>query len=879
MLTAVAIGFALALGAPWLTNAARGRTGSLLALAPLGMAVYFATLIPSIARGQTIVERYIWVPTLGVSLSFFLDGLSLLFALLVTGIGALVLIYAGGYLGNDGQLGRFYAFLLLFMASMLGLVLAGNVLTLFVFWELTSISSYLLIGFDHEREDVRAAALQALLVTGGGGLALLAGLVLLGQLGGSYELPMLLTQGAAIRGDALYLPTLLLVLAGAFTKSAQVPFHFWLPGAMAAPTPVSAYLHSATMVKAGIYLLARLFPVLGATASWTAIVSAVGATTMVVGGILALYQSDLKRLLAYSTISALGLLTMLLGIGTHHALEAMVVFLLAHALYKGALFMVAGAVDHETGTRDVDRLGGLRRAMPITAAVTALAGVSLAGFWTGAQLHRQRTGARGGAGAAGYQPLLGPASVLGGALFVTVAAIVAIKPFWGQAPSPTQPHEAPLSLWIGPALLAALGLMFGVVPSLVDGPLVTPAVAAVYGAWEPVELALWHGFNLPLLLSAVSVVAGLALYTVWTPFRRRTRRLQTVFDWGPARWYRAGLDGLNAVARWQTRVLQSGYLRYYLLIILVTTMALMTYAYSSRATFEGLPQSNAVGVPEVVLAALIMLGALVTVRAPSRLSAVTSLGVVGYGVALTFMLYGAPDLAMTQFMTETLTVILFVFVFYHLPRFSRLSSRAARWRDVLIATAFGTHDDGVGVGCDRDPARQQLARVLCPKQPPAGARTQRGQRDSGRLSGTRYAWRDHGAERSRHRRVRTVETPPAKGPRMISIILRTATKFLLPLLLLFSIFLLLRGHNEPGGGFVGGLVAAAAYILYALAYNVPSTLAALRLAPRTFIGIGLLIAGASGAVPLLLGRPFLTAIWLDVLPGRRCARHRHAVGV
>jgi multicomponent Na+:H+ antiporter subunit A len=693
MLTAVLSGFGLALTAPWLYTLARGATGWLTALLPLGLLVYFGRFVPRVAAGEAVSVVYPWAPSLGINLSFYVDGLSLLFAFLVNGIGALILIYAGGYLKGHHQLGRFFCFLLLFMASMLGLVLAGNILTLFVFWELTSISSYLLIGFNHEDEDSRAAALQALLVTGGGGLALLAGLVLLGQIGGSFEIPALLTQGDAVRTDALYFPTLLLVLLGAFTKSAQVPFHFWLPGAMAAPTPVSAYLHSATMVKAGIYLLARLHPVLGGTDAWLAIVTTVGAATMLTGGIIALYQTDLKRLLAFSTISALGTLTMLLGLGSTYAIEAMIVFLLAHALYKGALFMIAGAVDHETGTRDVEQLDGLRRAMPITALVAALAAVSLAGFgpllsFIGKELLLEAVLEVGGSGF-----VLVPATVLAGTLFVTVAAIVGVKPFWGPAAhTPKHAHEAPVSMWLGPALLAALGIVFGLLPNLVAYPVVTPAVGAVLGVAaeaEPVSLYLWHGINTALILSIVSVIVGLALYAGWTRFRRATGGLQGIFDYGPARWYKAGLDGLNVAARAQTRLLQSGYLRFYFLTIMVTTIALVSYAYLSRGDFPGLPPWNDVRLHELGLAVLILLGAIATVRAPSRLSGVAALGVVGFGVALMYIIFGAPDLAMTQFMIETLTVILFVFVFYHLPRFNKLSNKAGRIRDAIIACAFG----------------------------------------------------------------------------------------------------------------------------------------------------------------------------------------------
>jgi multicomponent Na+:H+ antiporter subunit A len=467
LIAAVLSGFALAGVAPFLYRVARAKASWTIAALPLGLFTFFASLAGRIAAGQPVTVSYAWVPTLDVNLSFRLDGLSLLFSLLITGIGALIVIYAGGYLAAHHHLGRFYAYLALFMASMLGLVLADNVITLFVFWELTSLSSYLLIGFDHEREAARSAALQALLVTGVGGLAMLAGLLLLGRAAGSLELSNVLGAGEAIRAHPLYLAILLLILAGAFTKSAQFPFHFWLPSAMEAPTPVSAYLHSATMVKAGVYLLARLSPVLGGTEAWIAIVTLTGAATMLVGAAKALLETDLKRILAYSTVSVLGMLTLLLGIGTPRAIEAAMVYLLAHALYKGALFLVAGAVDHETGTREATRLGGLRRAMPITAVAAAAAAVSMVGLpplfgFIAKELLYEATW-----GAPDLALVITGVTVLSNTLLMAVAVVVGIQPFAGQAVStPKKPHEAPWTLWLGPALLGGLGLIGGLFPQV-----------------------------------------------------------------------------------------------------------------------------------------------------------------------------------------------------------------------------------------------------------------------------------------------------------------------------------------------------------------------------------------------------------------------------
>jgi multicomponent Na+:H+ antiporter subunit A len=686
---AVLSGFVLAAVAPWVYRVAGRHTGLALALLPAGLTAYFASQVPSITNGEALTSSRDWVPSLGVNFSFYADGLGLLFALLISGIGALVLVYSGSYLGGHPHLGRFCAFILLFMASMLGLVLADDVITLFVFWELTSVSSYLLIGFDHERQEARRAALQALLVTGVGGLALLAGLLLLAQAGASAELSILIGRGELVRDDPLYLAILLLVLSGAFTKSAQVPFHFWLPNAMEAPTPVSAYLHSATMVKAGVYLLARLSPVLGGTDTWLWVVTGVGAATMVIGAHLALQQNDLKRLLAYSTVSVLGMLTMLLGLGEPLAVEAAVVILLGHALYKGALFLVAGAVDHETGDREVDRLGGLFRVMPVTGSAAVLAALSMAGLpplfgFIGkeslyeAALHAPASLA------------LVLASLVASALLVASAGNAGLRPFIGAAKaSPREVHEAPLGLWAPPMVLAALGLTLGLAPGIVDGRLLSPATEAVLGQPTTVDLSLWHGLNRALGLSAVTVMVGLAAYMGYAAYRDAGLRLAAFARLGADQLYDLSLDGLNWLARAQTRALQSGYLRFYLLTIVAATVAVVSYAFLDRGGLDGLAVGGDVRFYEVAVVAMILAGALLAVLTISRLAALAALGVVGYGIGLVYLLFGAPDLAMAQILVESLIVILFVLVFYHLPRFAKLSAAPARARDVAVALAAG----------------------------------------------------------------------------------------------------------------------------------------------------------------------------------------------
>ncbi|MDR7417860.1 MAG: putative monovalent cation/H+ antiporter subunit A [Armatimonadota bacterium] len=689
MTLAVLSGFALALAAPWAVRLLGDRAGRYLAALPAALAAYWAVRGPAIASGGVALASREWIPSLGMTLSFRLDGLSLIFALLISGIGALVIIYAGGYLRGHDLLGRFYAYLLMFMASMQGLVLADNVVTLFVFWELTSVSSYLLIGFDHDRSEARAAALQALLVTGAGGLVLLAGLILLGQAGGSFELTALLQRGETVRAHALYPWVAGFVLIGAFTKSAQVPFHFWLPNAMEAPAPVSAYLHSATMVKAGVYLLARLSPILGGTGAWAATLTPVGAATMVVGAVLAVRETDLKRILAYSTVSALGTLTALLGGASPEGASAAMGFLLAHSLYKGALFLVVGAVDHETGARDVTALAGLRSAMPQTAVAAGLAALAMAGlpptlgFLAKEMLYETSLRLPGGGWLVGV-------AFAASTMLVAVAAIVGIGPFVGaRASTPRHAHEVPLDLRLGPLLLGALGAMLGPASGWIGRVVVGPAASAIAGDAVGVPLALWHGFTPALGLSALTVLCGAALFVWRHPVRLVLRRLDTVARWSPAAWYGAALTVLNATARLQTRVLQSGYLRVYLLTIITVTVGLAGFAMWGRVEIRpaGLPHVRSY---EWVVAAVILLAAVAATRASSRLAAVAALGAVGYGVALVFIIYGAPDLAMTQFAIETLTVILFVLVLYRLPRFARYSGTAARVRDAVFAVAAGT---------------------------------------------------------------------------------------------------------------------------------------------------------------------------------------------
>jgi multicomponent Na+:H+ antiporter subunit A len=654
-----------------------------------------------IAPGQVHTTVYSWVPDLGVQLAFLADGLSITFVLLITGIGALVCIYAGGYLGSDPRLGRFYAYLLAFMGAMLGVVLSDNVITLFVFWELTSVTSYLLIGFDHHSENARSSALKALVVTAAGGLALLVGFILMmiagGQLGldGAEAGRLSALANVDLRGHGYYPAIFALVLLGCLTKSAQWPFHFWLPAAMAGPTPVSSYLHSATMVKAGIYLLARLHPMLGETWLWNDFVTFFGLITMLLGAIGTVGQKDLKRILAYSTLAVLGTLVMLIGIGTEVAIKTAVVYLFAHALYKASLFMVAGNVDHETGTRDVNVLGGLRRLMPFTAAAGTLAALSKAGAppmfgFIGKELLYTTQISIENVGA-----WLILAALVANVALVASALMVSVKPFLGRLQeTPKKPHEAPLSMLVGPVLLAGLGLLRGLQPEPFENNVGSAAASAILGDTVTMKLKLWHGVDPSALavmgLSFLTLAAG---YWLFTLIRARVSpiggAMRRAAEFGPARWYELALAGLYRGAERVTRVIQDGYLRHYLFTILVVALVVAVWPLVQAMPLELGVDTVGWRAHEIVVAFLVLAGAILAAVLRSRLASVAALGAMGAAIVVLFMLFSAPDLAMTQMVVETLTVILLVLVFYHLPPVVRRSGAASRSRDLLVAIGFG----------------------------------------------------------------------------------------------------------------------------------------------------------------------------------------------
>jgi len=682
----VGIIFITGLAAPYLLPRLGRAAPWLFSLIPLGI---LAGLLTHIIGS---VSTFPWVESLGLTILFRAEGLSYLFAVLITGIGAVVTLYSGGYFHGDSRAGRWFCFLFLFMGSMLGLVLSDNVFSLFVFWELTSITSFLLIGFDHHRPEARAAALQSLLVTAGGGLSLLAGLVLLALITHTTDLGAMVA--AEIPNDSPLLPWVAaLILIGAATKSAQIPFQFWLPNAMTAPTPASAFLHSSTMVKAGVFLLFRLQPLFESISWWGPALMLVGGLTALTGAWMAVRQHVLKPLLAWSTVSSLGLMVMLIGAGTPEALFAAAVFILAHALYKAALFLVAGILDHETGERDIRRLGGLRQDMPITAITATLSGLSMAGIPLTAGFVAKESMYETLLHAPAYGWMLLVCAVLAGASFAAVAWSVSVKPFHGsRLPTDRHAHDPGSTMFFGPLMLSGLGIAAGTVPSLLLEP---HAAASAPTAHHVPHLAAWHGFNLPLLLSAITLALGGVV--IWLRHRKAAGDTSSALNkLGTERLYYRAMDLLDRFSTRTANTVQHGLLRIYLFSVLLGAMAILwPLVYRHAAPLDNLITSWAAsGAAEtrwhewaLLLTMIMAIGA--TVHARTRLGAVTALGVVGYVIAVIFVLYGAPDLAMTQFVIETLTVILIALSFSHLPPFRDLSPLWVRARDLLFAVTGG----------------------------------------------------------------------------------------------------------------------------------------------------------------------------------------------
>jgi multicomponent Na+:H+ antiporter subunit A len=690
MLNLIIIGFIASAFAPFIYKRTKEYFGWIAASFPLYMFISFLLKYNEIASGNVIKEATTWIPSLGINFTFLLDGLSLTFVLIITLIGTAVFLYAGSYMKDYKHTGRFYLYIGVFMTSMIGLVLSDNMIALFVFWELTSISSYLLIGFNHHKESARKSALQALLVTGGGGLALMAGLILLQQISGSFEISSLYNIHDKIVGSNLYPAVVILVLLGAFTKSAQFPFHFWLPNAMEAPTPVSAYLHSATMVKAGIYLIARLNHAIGGTIIWQDTILVVGTITMFIAALLAFKQTDLKKLLAYSTLSVLGTLTMLLGIGSNLAIKAFFIFLVAHSLYKGTLFLVAGTLDHETGTRNVSLLSGLKKYLPVTMTAALLASFSMMGIIPLVGFIGKETVYSSILEVENFRFFLLALAVISNALIVMVTILVGIKPFFGNLlPTPKSPHEAPIKMLVGPIVLATFGLLTGLFPNVFIQKLLDQSTISILSEELGITVKLWHGFNFVLLLSFVTLVSGICIYYFRKQIIRALDNISLTKFIKPSYWYEKILNGTLSFAKLQTKILQNGYLRYYIIFIILTTLGLAGYTLFRNPGIDSLEINFDLTIYELIIALMIIASTFLVITSVSRLKAIVALGVIGFCMGIIFILYSAPDLALTTFAIETLTVILFVLVLYKLPKYLKFSKPHHKIRDAIIAGSVG----------------------------------------------------------------------------------------------------------------------------------------------------------------------------------------------
>ncbi len=901
LLLLLALPFVGSAVAALLPTNARNLESSWAGLVALAVAVPLALRYPEVANGGVVSERLIWLPSLGLDLVVRLDGFAWMFAMLVSGMGLLVVVYARYYLSPDDPAARFYSLLLGFMGAMLGVVVSGNLLQLVLFWELTSIFSFLLIGYWTHRKDARRGARMAFTVTGTGGLALLAGVLLLGHIVGSFELDEVLRAGARVRAHALYPLALGLVLLGALTKSAQFPFHFWLPHAMAAPTPVSAYLHSATMVKAGVFLLARLWPVLAGTDAWFWIVGGAGLATLLLGAYAAMFQNDLKGLLAYSTISHLGLITLLLGMNSQVAAVAAVFHMMNHATFKASLFMAVGIIDHETGTRDMRRLSGLYRAMPFTGtlaivASAAMAGVPLLNGFLSKEMFFAET----------VYIHAHPAVEIGLPALATLASVFAVVyslrfghgVFFGRAPrdTPREPHEPTHWMRVPVELLVLACVVVGTLPAWSVGWLLATAARPVVGGTLPdYSLAVWHGFNTPLLMSLVATGLGLLVYLLFgARLRQRRARGAPLMAGDGQRVFRWLLAGATLQARRLLRLFSTRRLQPQLLaMVLAAGITGLASALIVPLTWGD--RARVPATAEFVL--LWLIGGVAAIGAAwqakfHRLAALALLGVTGLVLCITFAWFSAPDLALTQLAVETVTMVLFLLGLRWMPKREPEEepqvARRAWWRrrrDLALALAVGAGLSALSYALLTRQAPLSISPYFLQQALPAGGGSNvvnvmlvdfRAFDTLGEITVLGIVGITVFALLRRFRPPLEVIDRPAQqrverigadldgdveaggtGQRYLEVP-AVLVRLLLPVAALFAFHLFMRGHNEPGGGFVAGLVVAIAFIAQYMVGGTRWVEARLTLHPTRWIAVGLLLALLTGLGSLLLGYPFLT---------------------
>ncbi|ASM74946.1 MULTISPECIES: monovalent cation/H+ antiporter subunit A [Roseobacteraceae] len=866
---------------PGVMNATgRSSTAGVTFTVSLAAFVGLLTNLPAILAGDVVTARVDWMPLLGLNFSLMLDGLGFFFALLILGIGLLIIAYARHYLSRDDNMGQFYTYLLLFQGAMVGIVLSDNILLLLVFWELTSLSSFLLIGFWKHLPEGRQGARMALAVTGMGGLALIGGMLILGQIVGSYDLSVILQNRDLIQADPLYVPALILILLGAFTKSAQFPFHFWLPHAMAAPTPVSAYLHSATMVKAGIFLMARMWPVLSGSPEWFMIVTTAGLITMVLGAVIALFKHDLKALLAFSTVSHLGLITMLLGTGTAFGAMAAVFHILNHATFKAALFMSAGIIDHEAHTRDIRRLGGLRTLMPVTFGIASLAALSMAGIpLLNGFLSKEMMLEEAGHTVLFNSPLLVPVLAVAGSLFSAAYCFRLIgHVFFGPVRSdyPSKPHDPGAGLWLPPAILVVLVVAIGVAPFLAE-PFVKLVTASVLGdaAVVPdVHFKIWHGLVPALYMSVIAVVGGLLMLAIFNPALR-------LWDTTPRPEAKVIFEGVieaaARIARGLIFPLHNGSFTRYATIATVVIVATGYHAWTTGVVGAATRavQDTAI-VPVIGWLMLVAATAGMVLLHRNRLLSLILIGIVGLMVSIGFVFFSAPDLAMTQFTVEVVTIILMLLALNFLPNRTPIESTVfRRVRDIGVAVIGGLATFALSYHFMlRDAIAAPISEFHLANSYKGGGGTNvvnvilvdfRGFDTYGEIivlgiaALLIYALTEallDGPVRARLLN-RKPDQPRAgdKHPMMMVVL----TRVIMPIVLMVGFYIFLRGHNEPGGGFIAGLIVSIGVVMQYMASGFGWTSARLRYPYHGVIGAGVLIAGLTGIGSWFVGKPFLTS--------------------
>jgi len=868
--------------------------------------------LPSILDGQVVKHTLAWIPSMGIDFTLRLDGYAWLFAFIIAGMGGLIVLYARYYMSPQDPVPRFFSFFLLFMGAMLGVVLSGNLIQIVIFWELTSLSSFMLIAYWHHRLDARRGARMAFIITGTGGFCLLAGVLVLGKVVGSYDLDTVLAAGDVVRAHPYYTVILVLIALGALSKSAQFPFHVWLPNAMAAPTPVSAYLHSATMVKAGVFLLARFWPVLAGTQEWGWIIGGAGLCSLVLGAYAATFQQDMKAVLAYSTISHLGLITLLLGLNSSLALMAALFHIVNHATFKASLFMAAGMVDHETGTRDMGRLSGLRHSMPITATLATVAAASMAGvpllngFISKEMFFSQAILYDDGSTASWLLPI---AAVIASSFSVAYSLRFILQVFFGKPATdlPRAPHEPPRWMLVPSAVLVLMCLVVGILPSVTIGPFLHLALVSLLGDQTPeYSLAIWHGLNLPMMMSFIALLGGVVLlWALRGQLRRRPGTTPVIYRLDGRRSFETLLEWLDIASAFVLNLLRSQRLQTQVFCILA--LAILAAALPLRDPAWFLPETFTPIEPGFV--ALWLAGALCAVGAAyqakyHRPASLLLAGGAGLVTCLTFAWLSAPDLALTQLAVEVVTVVLILLGLRWLPRriitdqahARTLRTHARRTRDFLLAVIGGAGLSAIAFAVLTHPADSGIAAFFIEQSLPQGGGANvvnvilvdfrafdtlgeitvlgivaltvyallRRFRPPPESLDQPLARQAQGTQPWQHDLV-VEPDPKALVPEGVMLIPAVLVRVLLPIAATVSVYFLLRGHNLPGGGFVAGLIFATAIVLQYVVGGVQWVELRARILPQHWLALGLLVAGTAATLVWWLNHPFLAAVTWDVM--------------